>query len=141
MKKTFLLSLLCLFATVVMAQSAFQEAPTLNLEPEGAAPKAAWAEETHNFGEIPQGVPAKIKFVFTNDGDQALKISRVKASCGCTATDYSKEAVAPGEQGYVMAEYNAYGVGVFHKTITVYTNEENAVKILRIKGEVMPKSE
>jgi pectate lyase len=59
----------------------------------------------------------------------------VQGSCGCTATDYSKEPIAPGKKGYVTATYNAANMGAFHKTVTVTANTDAPV-VLVIKGEV-----
>ena len=120
----------------VQAQSMFENNGAVTFEQEGA-PKAHWEAEKHNFGQIPQGTPVTHRFEFTNTGNAPLEISSVKASCGCTATNYSKEPVAPGEMGFVEAQYNAAGVGIFSKTVTVRTNAAEGVTVLRFQGEVV----
>jgi hypothetical protein len=77
------------------------------------------------------------EFRFTNSGDGPLVISSVKASCGCTVTDYSKDPIAPGTEGYVKATYNAAKAGVFTKSVTVNANANESVVQLIIKGEVV----
>ena len=97
-----------------------------------------WDVENHNFGEIAKGKPVSYEFAFTNTTDQTIILTKVKASCGCTATNYTKTPVKPGEKGTVTATYNAAAPGNFHKTVTVTTNEEGAApKVLIIKGKVM----
>ena len=39
----------------------------------------------HDFGEIKEDDgPAEFTFRFVNEGSQAIRITNVKASCGCT---------------------------------------------------------
>lgn len=96
-----------------------------------------WEKDTHEFGTIEQGKPISYEFTFTNTTNKDITLTNVKASCGCTATNYTKTAVKPGERGTVTATYNAAAGGAFHKTVTVMTSEENsAAKIITIKGTV-----
>ena len=125
--------------------------PTASVSPDAnaaatpAAPAAAtadaavnWAStEAYDFGQIPQGKPASYKFEFTNSGDQVLKISNVKPSCGCTAANYTKEEIPAGGTGFVEATYNAAQPGVFNKTVTVRFGDEYKPVMLRLKGEVV----
>lgn len=99
--------------------------------------KAAFSEDTYAFGEVKFEVPAKHTFRFTNTGSEPLTIEKVKPSCGCTATNYSKEAIAPGAEGFVELTYNAKKVGIFRKTATVTMNTQPQNKILSISGEVV----
>jgi hypothetical protein len=96
-----------------------------------------WEKETHEFGTIEQGKPVSYEFSFTNTTNKDITLTNVKASCGCTATNYTKTAVKPGDKGTVTATYNAAAGGAFHKTVTVMTSEENsAPRIITIKGTV-----
>ena len=96
-----------------------------------------WKSEQIDLGQIPQGKPVTIEFEFENTGKTAVIITNVKASCGCTATDYTKEPVAPGKKAQVKATYNAAAKGAFTKTVTVTTNAEEAPKVLSFKGTVI----
>ncbi|WP_235827827.1 DUF1573 domain-containing protein [Flavobacterium amnicola] len=97
----------------------------------------SWKSDTVDVGEIPQGTPKMIEFTFKNTGDKEVIISSVKTSCGCTASDYTKEAIAPGKSGFVKATYNAAVKGNFTKTVTVTTNADETAKILTLKGNVI----
>jgi hypothetical protein len=106
------------------------------------APKADFAiasvdTENFDFGKIKQGVPATHKFVFTNKGKVPMVITNAQPSCGCTTPDWTRDPIPPGGQGYVQATYNAAAVGAFDKSITVMTNVETGVVLLRIHGEVL----
>jgi len=102
-----------------------------------AASPISWKSELIDLGEIPQSKPKAIEFEFKNTGRTAVIITNVKASCGCTATDYTKTPVQPGEIAKVTATYNAASKGAFTKTITVTTNAEETPKTLSFKGTVI----
>ena len=129
------------FMSIGHAQTQFHAEPVVALETEAPAPTATWEMEMHDFGKVSQGIPVAHKFTFTNTGNTAIQIQSVKPSCGCTAADFSKESIAPGETGYVKVEYNAASKGLFHKSVTVRSNAKQPVMILKIKGEVVLKTE
>lgn len=98
-----------------------------------------WKYETIEVGEIPQGTPKEIIFECKNTGIKQIVITSVKPSCGCTAADYTKEAIAPGKSGYIKATYNAANLGPFSKAITVTSTDSEAPKSLTFKGIVVAK--
>lgn len=101
------------------------------------ASSIVWKAETIDVGEIPQGTPKAIVYEFKNTGKTAVVITQVQGSCGCTATDYTKEPILPGKSAKVTATYNAANKGAFTKTVTVTTSAETAPKILTLKGTVI----
>jgi len=96
-----------------------------------------WKAESIDVGQIPQGTPKAIVYEFKNTGKTAVVITNVKGSCGCTATDYTKEPILPGKSAKVTATYNAANKGAFTKTVTVTTSGETTPKILTLKGTVI----
>ena len=96
-----------------------------------------WKAETIDVGQIPQGTPKVIVYEFKNTGKTAVVITNVQGSCGCTATDYTKEPIQPGKSAKVTATYNAANKGAFTKTVTVTTSAETTPKILTLKGTVI----
>lgn len=127
-------------ALSLLACMAFQGVAQVNLvtdeEIDPSSPVFAWVEEVHDFGNIPQGIPVKHKFEFTNTGKSNLIITNVQKTCGCTVTSWTKEPVPPGGKGYVEAQFNAARPGAFNKAITVQSNAETASKKLFFKGTV-----
>ena len=87
-----------------------------------------------------QKADGKCEFIFTNKGDLPLIINSVRASCGCTAPDWTREPVLPGKTWVIKAAYNTQIPGAFTKTITVYSNAVNSPVILTIKGDVLRKN-
>lgn len=104
-------------------------------------PEITFESIQHDFGTFPEeNGKVSCEFSFTNTGKADLVLQKVKASCGCTTPDWTKEPVKPGEKGIVKATYNASGrPGSFTKTITVTSNAGE--KRLTIKGEVIPKAQ
>ena len=101
-------------------------------------PKISFDESEHNFGNIEEkGGKVSHKFTFTNNGKNPLRILSVKPSCGCTTPDWTKDEIKPGNQGYIIAEYNPKGrPGVFRKSLSIVTNDNQRVLIF-IKGKVI----
>ncbi len=97
--------------------------------------------ESHDFGDLQEGPVATYSFKVTNTGTAPVVISRAMASCGCTTPEWSKDPILPGASSSIKVGYNTSGrPGAFAKTITVTSNAENSSVILRINGNVKPKS-
>ena len=125
MKKISLLSLFILFFSVVII----------------AQPKISWEKTKVDMGTFKEeaGNQSTV-FNFSNTGDQPLILKSVKASCGCTSTSYSQEAILPGAKGFVNVTYDPKNrPGAFSKTISVTSNTERPTTILVIEGVVIPR--
>ncbi|SFC48180.1 Protein of unknown function [Parapedobacter composti] len=93
--------------------------------------------DSYDFGEIKEGEKVTHEFRFTNKGTAPLIISNVQASCGCTTPEYSKNPIAPGEEGMVKVVFNSSGqVGKQHKVVTVTSNASSPNTLLHLRGEV-----
>ena len=106
------------------------------------APKLSvikWDKEIHDFGDIEKGKPVTYEFSFTNNTKETILITNVRPACGCTAANYTKTPIKPGEKGMVAATFNAANGGVFQKSVTITTTENGAeaVKTLSFKGKVL----
>lgn len=99
--------------------------------------KIEFKSETIDYGEIKKGSDGVRVFEFTNTGDAPLIIEDVKSSCGCTVPKKPEEPVLPGETGKIEVKYDTKRVGPIRKTVTVYSNAEESVKALKIKGTVI----
>lgn len=133
MKNTFMI-LISLFGLCLIS---YAQVESMIMEPEysvNAFAKIVMMEDEHDFGKIEKGIPVSHTFEFENIGDAPLLISKVKTSCGCTATKYSKNSILPGELGEVTATYNAAKVGHFSKSLTLSSNGGDV--LIKIKGEV-----
>ena len=91
--------------------------------------------EEHNFGTVPEGPSVSYDFVFTNNTKQPVQLESVRASCGCTTPNWSKDPILPGKTSKITATYSTKNrPGSFYKTITVKSTAGQ--KVLKIKGNV-----
>ena len=93
--------------------------------------------EVIDYGTVLQNSDGTRIFNFTNEGDAPLLITKVKTSCGCTVSSYSKAPIMPGKSGEIQIKYNTKKLGSFTKTVTVMSNAEGGNKILKIKGNII----
>ena len=122
------------FVLVSMVWTARAQSPLAMATSEVAV---QWETTAHDFGTIRQQAPQSAKFSFTNRSSEPVLIMRAVGSCGCTVADYTKEAIAPGEQGVVRATYNAAQLGAFAKTVSVTLSTGAPAQVLRIQGTVV----
>jgi hypothetical protein len=103
--------------------------------------KMTFENMSHDFGTIKEELGSvTYDFKFTNTGNAPLIISNVKASCGCTTPDWTKDPVLPGKTGFIRAVYSTTGrPGAFNKSLTITANTEPATTNLFISGTVTPK--
>jgi len=90
----------------------------------------------YDYGTIKKGSEGICEFVFTNKGESPLILNNVRASCGCTVPQWTREPVAPGEKGVIKVKYNTNITGAFNKSVIVISNAANRMVTLVIKGKV-----
>jgi hypothetical protein len=105
--------------------------------PSDKAPVLTFEKTEFDFGKILQGEVVSYTFHFTNTGNVPLIIASVEKSCGCTASEYPHEPIAPGQGGDIKITYDSKGhFGFQTKTVTVNANTMPTQTVLRIKAEV-----
>ena len=98
-----------------------------------------FTEKQHDFGDLVQGESVTYKFAFQNSGTEPLMILNVQTTCGCTAPEWPKKPIPPGESGEIVVTFNsAKKMGRVNKIITVYTNGEKPEEKLKIVSNVLP---
>ncbi|ANI88595.1 hypothetical protein A9P82_04400 [Arachidicoccus ginsenosidimutans] len=128
MKKIiFAVLFICAGATATMAQEKEQNTPV---------PQAKFSELRHQFGNIPQGVPATTIFTFENKGKTPLVIETATATCGCTTPVYPKKPILAGKKGEIKVTYNAAAVGHFVRSVDVKFAQAQRPVNLSIEGTV-----
>lgn len=97
-----------------------------------------WIDSVKSFGAIKYGDSILIKFRFRNTGSHPLFLSAVRPSCGCTVPDYPVEAIMPGGENELTANFHSIGqADTIHKTILVTSNTSNGVThLLKIEGRI-----
>lgn len=101
----------------------------------------AFDKMLHHFGKIAPDRDYIAKFKITNTGNNPLYISDVNPICGCTVSDWNKEAIAPGKSDVIQLTYHPGPSlsGPQHKTATVFFNTKEEFAVLDLKAEVIKK--
>jgi len=106
---------------------------------QGTKPHILFENTQHDFKTIMQSSDGNWEFKFTNTGKEPLIIQAVRSSCGCTIAKRPSKPILPGESASIKVRYDTHRIGVFHKTITITSNADNASVVLEIRGEVKQK--
>ncbi len=94
----------------------------------------------HSFGEITDGMQVQHIYKVKNTGTAPLFITKVDASCGCTAPSYPKKPISPGETGDVTIAFNSTNrPGSQRKEVTVFSNAAEPQIKLTFDADVKPR--
>lgn len=98
----------------------------------------ALSENFWDFKEVKKGQTVEHVYEITNTGNQPLVISEVKPACGCTAPDYTKEPILPGQKGQVTLRFDSSDFqGLQTKQAQVYANVEKSPILLTFTANVI----
>ena len=106
-----------------------------------SGPKAVMTPTKYDFGNIIQDSVVTLKFAITNEGDADLKITKVSASCGCTAVMPEKTELIPGESTNIIGSFDSKGkLGQQIKAIFIETNDPKNPKLrFHLTGNILEK--
>lgn len=105
-------------------------------------PVFSFTETEHDFEDITQGETVEHVFKFSNSGNSPLIVNNVLTTCGCTAPEWPKNPIAPGEEGEIKVRFNSSGkIGRQNKIITIQSNVEGGTTRLKIIAMVLPKKD
>ncbi len=100
--------------------------------------KAVYVEnEVHDFGTIAQDSDkVNATFILHNDSGNPISLISVRATCGCTAPQWSKEPIVSGNTTEIVVSFNPKGQsGTVNKRITAKTDTGETI-VMHIKGIV-----
>ena len=123
------------------ASSVEASSPNLQEEPVGPTTSIKYADEVYDFGTVMEGEVVYHTYKFTNTGDEPLIIKNAKASCGCTVPQWSRNPIAPGDEGEIQVKFDTKGRGTpggkpQSKRVTITANTNPATTYVTIKGLV-----
>jgi len=103
-------------------------------------PTISISEEEWNFGKIKEDERPVHIFTLKNTGREELIISRVRSSCGCTATMLSSDNIQSGKSAELKVTFNPTGYnGLVKKDIYIESNDPQLPKAkITITTEVEP---
>ena len=147
MKKVVVLfSALCMVAFTSCKEDATQKINETNVAAAAVRDAASskypvieFDKKEHDFGEILAKTSVSTVFKYKNTGESALVITDIKATCGCTVPkDWSREPLAPGEEGEFTVTFNGSGTNKVSKAITVTANTKAGREVVKISAFVKP---
>ncbi len=99
----------------------------------------AFSESHFEFGKIKKGDHVEHIYEVTNTGTNPLIISQVKPGCGCTAPDYTKTPILPGQKGKITLRFDSSNFdGLVNKQAEVFANVEKAPILLTFSADIQP---
>lgn len=106
--------------------------------PVGPLTTLALSEAHWDFKDVTKGQSVEHVYEVTNTGENPLIISEVVPGCGCTAPEFTKDPILPGEKGQVMLRFDSSSFDGFqNKQAQVYANVENAPVIISFTANVV----
>ena len=138
MKRIIFLVFACMSFGISNAQESHVNAPENNTNVSAKKETVAANKLEHDFGTIAESAgEVSCDFFINNTGSTPIVITKVTASCGCTAPNWTKEPIASGKEGFIKVTFNPKGQnGDFTKTLVVFTNGNPQSIRLKIKGKV-----
>ena len=100
-------------------------------------PRLVVREKLIDFGtrSLSQG-DTTVVFHYKNEGDSALVISRVAATCTCVVPEFSTEPLQPGDSATISARISPYHNGRFSKTLVIVNNSPETLIRVAIRGQI-----
>jgi hypothetical protein len=93
-----------------------------------------------NFGFVKKGELVKVKFEFTNVGNEPLLIFEYKVGCSCTEVEFSRDPVLPGKSDEIVVIFDTKTVyDRQDREVEIISNAKNKVQRIRFKGVVLNK--
>lgn len=128
----FLLSMFLMYSSALVAQEE-AESDTISFA------QMKFENSSYNFGDLYQGEKVEHVFSFINIGNVPLILNNVLATCGCTAPEWEKKPLLPGEEGQVKIVFDSSSkIGRQNKVITIRSNAKSGDYRLRISAMVLP---
>lgn len=96
--------------------------------------------EIVDIGEV--GRTKSFSFYLHNLTETPVVIKEIEATCGCTRVSHSKKPIMPQDSTKLTLKYTADkdDVGVFYKTITIYTTADEKPLKVSVRGTNKPKN-
>lgn len=97
-----------------------------------------FAETNHNFRVVARGAKVEHHFEFENLYEEAVHVSAVRSSCGCTTPSVTRSTVKSREKSAIVATFNTTAfTGPKSATITVVFDRPYYAEVqLTVSGEI-----
>ena len=91
-----------------------------------------------NFGFVKKGELVKVKFEFTNIGNEPLLILDSKTECSCTTIDFPKTPILPNASSFIIVIFDTKSAyDRQDRVVEIISNSKNKIQKIRFKGVVL----
>jgi len=101
--------------------------------------KLSFNKEVIDFGELKEGDTAKKSLTFKNEGSQPVFIKKISSTGHVNVEEYPMDEIQPNANSKIVISYNTKVIGPIRRTLTIYSNAENPIISIKIKGKVLQK--
>lgn len=92
-------------------------------------PRIKFIKNYLNIGEFPDSIKStEFEVLYCNIGDSPLYLTELKAFCPCIETEFSTDALLPGDTTSFYVRYTFKHTGDFDNAIRLYYNSEEEGK-------------
>ncbi len=85
----------------------------------------SWDKTEARIELKPHDEEARATFTVTNNGDETVRIARIKTSCGCTGSIIDHKIIRPGESTEVVGTFHkGKRQGLNHNKLQVYLDDQ-----------------
>ncbi|HAV12969.1 MAG TPA: hypothetical protein DCX06_05675 [Opitutae bacterium] len=97
-----------------------------------------WDQTEARIELKPNEEEARATFTVTNNGDKAVRIARIKTSCGCTGSIVERKIIEPGQSTEIVGTFHkGKRQGLNHNKLQVFLdNQADAVATLHMIVQV-----
>jgi hypothetical protein len=89
------------------------------------AASLSWDQTEARIELKPDEEEARATFTVTNHGKEAVRIARIKTSCGCTGSIVDRKIIHPGESSEIVGTFHkGKRQGLNHNKLEVYLDSE-----------------
>ncbi len=129
-----------LIVSAIIISSISYAQTNMNKDPEQTSKSTSivFKSVVYDFGTVEYGEDATGEFIFKNVTKKPISLTNVRASCGCTGTEWPRDEIKRRKKGTILVTYDTKRVGKFHKNVYVYVEGNKNPIQLEVKGEVLP---
>ena len=96
-------------------------------------------QQVKRVGKLVEGVPVEFVFDVKNNGTKPLRITEVKADCGCTTAHAPPDPIEPGRTVKIPVQFSGRAPqGDFRRTVRLLTDGEPTEIELILSGVIVP---
>ncbi|MBK7555255.1 MAG: DUF1573 domain-containing protein [Flavobacteriales bacterium] len=96
-------------------------------------------QQVKRVGKLVEGVPVEFVFDVKNNGTKPLRITEVKADCGCTTAQAPPDPIEPGSTVKIPVQFSGRAPqGDFRRTVRLITDGEPTEIELILSGIIVP---